>query len=169
MSSSTFINEVEEWREAAARMYIPFSEQMGINPQDDSFLCKNLWDFENTLRDRKYPLLLHFHPSTIYRHQVIKQADIVLAMLLLGSEFSVETKKRNFDYYDPLTTGDSSLSVAIQGVIAFELGYEQKALEYFYRGMFVDLHNVAGNVKDGCHMAAMGGSWMLIVYGILYN
>ena len=87
-------------------------------------------------------------------------------MFLLGSEFSSETKKRNFDYYDPLTTGDSSLSASIQSIIAFELGYLEKAWQYFYHGMFMDLNDVAGNVKDGCHMAAMGGSWMLMVYGI---
>lgn len=159
------MSEVEEWKQAAAKMYIPFEEKIGINPQDDSFLNKKVWDFENTPAD-KYPLLLHFHPLVIYRHQVIKQADVALAMFLLGSEFSAETKKCNFDYYDPLTTGDSSLSASAQGIMAFELGYFEKALKYFYHGMFMDLNDVAGNVKDGCHMAAMGGSWMLMVYGI---
>ena len=159
------MSEVEEWKKAAAQMYIPFQEEMGINPQDDNFLNKKVWDFENTPAD-KYPLLLHFHPLVIYRHQVIKQADIVLAMFLLGSEFSPETKKSNFDYYDPLTTGDSSLSVSIQSIMAFELGYLQTAWQYSYHAMFMDLNDVGGNVKDGCHMAAMGGSWMLMIYGI---
>ena len=158
-------SEVKEWKQAADRMYIPFEEEMGIHPQDDSFLNKKFWDFENTPAD-KYPLLLHFHPLEIYRHQVIKQADLVLGMFLLGSEFSPQTKKLNFDYYDPLTTGDSSLSAAIQGIMAFELGYLEKAWQYFYRGTFIDLHDLAGNLKDGSHMAAMGGSWMLMVYGI---
>lgn len=159
------VSEVKEWKRAADLMYIPFEEEMGIHSQDDSFLSKKFWDFENTPADR-YPLLLHFHPLEIYRHQVIKQADLVLAMFLLGSEFSLQTKKHNFDYYDPLTTGDSSLSAAVQGIMAFELGYLEKAWQYFDRGVFIDLHDVAGNTKDGCHMAAMGGSWMLMVYGI---
>ncbi|KST69253.1 glycoside hydrolase family 65 protein [Mastigocoleus testarum] len=164
-STNLDMSEVEEWKQAAAKMYIPFAEEMGINPQDDDFLNKKVWDFENTPA-HKYPLLLHYHPLVIYRHQVIKQADLVLAMFLLGSEFSPELKKSNFDYYDPLTTGDSSLSASIQGVMAFEMGYLEKAWQYFYRGMFMDLNDLGGNVKDGCHMAAMGGSWMLMIYGI---
>ena len=164
-STNLDMSEVEEWKQAAAKMYIPFAEEMGINPQDDDFLNKKVWDFENTPA-HKYPLLLNYHPLVIYRHQVIKQADLVLAMFLLGSEFSPELKKSNFDYYDPLTTGDSSLSASIQGVMAFEMGYLEKAWQYFYRGMFMDLNDLGGNVKDGCHMAAMGGSWMLMIYGI---
>ena len=94
-----------------------------MNPQDDSFLDREVWDIKNTPKD-KFPLLLHYHPLVIYRYQVIKQADIVLAMFLLGNEFSLEQKKRNFDYYDPLTTGDSSLSACIQSIVAAEIGYD---------------------------------------------
>ncbi|AFY58183.1 trehalose/maltose hydrolase or phosphorylase [Rivularia sp. PCC 7116] len=156
--------EIEEWQKAVDNMYIPYDEAKGIHPQDDSFLSKKVWDFENVPRS-KYPLLLNFHPLVIYRHQVIKQADVVLAMHLLGQEFSEEQKKRNFDYYDPLTTGDSSLSVCIQSILAFQLGYSQKALEYAYFAVLMDLADIAGNSKDGCHIASMGGSWMLMVYG----
>jgi alpha,alpha-trehalose phosphorylase len=146
-------------------MYIPFDEKMGIHPQDDSFLDKEPWDFKNTPHD-KYPLLLYHHPLVIYRHQVIKQADVVLAMFLLGHEFSAEQKKRNFDYYDPLTTGDSSLSVSIQAIVAAELGYREKAVQYARYGALMDLADVAGNVRDGCHIASMGGTWMAVVYGL---
>ena len=121
--------EIAEWRAAADRMCVPFDETAGIHLQDDEFLRKIPWDFENTPPDR-YPLLLHFHPLVIYRHNVIKQADIVLAMFLLTNEFSLEQKRRNFDYYDPLTTGDSSLSVSVQSILAMELGYRDKAIEY---------------------------------------
>ena len=159
------MSEVEDWKKAAAQMYIPFEEEMGINPQDDNFLNKKVWDFANT-PPHKYPLLLHYHPLVIYRHQVIKQADLVLAMFLLNSEFSFDLKQNNFDYYDPLTTGDSSLSASAQGIMAFELGYLEKAWQYFKHGVFMDLNDLGGNVKDGCHMAAMGGSWMLMIYGI---
>jgi alpha,alpha-trehalose phosphorylase len=108
---------------------------------------------------------LSFHPLTIYRHQVIKQADLVLAMLLLGHEFSAELKKRNFEFYDPLTTGDSSLSACIQSIMATEIGDMTKAVEYARVAALMDLGDVAGNVKDGCHIAAMGGVWMIFAYG----
>jgi len=156
--------EIEGWQKAAEYMYVPYDEAKKIHPQDDSFLSKKVWDFENVPRS-KYPLLLNFHPLVIYRHQVIKQADVVLAMHLLGQEFSEEQKKSNFDYYDPLTTGDSSLSVCIQSILAFHLGYTQKAIEYAYFAILMDLADIAGNSKDGCHIASMGGSWMVMVYG----
>jgi hypothetical protein len=101
-------------------MFVPYDESVGIHLQDDEFLSKKPW----TLRilHQKISLLLNFHPLVIYRHNVIKQADIVLAMFLLGNQFSLCQKRRNFDYYDPLTTGDSSLSVSIQSILAMELG-----------------------------------------------
>jgi alpha,alpha-trehalose phosphorylase len=158
-------SEVDEWKRAADRMYVPFDKTLGINPQDDAFLTKEVWDFKNTPRD-KYPLLLHHHPLVIYRHAVIKQADVVMAMFLLGHEFSLEQKKRNFDYYDPLTTGDSSLSVCIQSIAAFELGYLDKASEYGRYAALMDLADIGGNVRDGGHIASMGGTWMVTVYGV---
>jgi alpha,alpha-trehalose phosphorylase len=157
--------EIDDWQRAADNMFVPFDEKLGINPQDDDFLDKEVWDFENTPLER-YPLLLHFHPLVIYRYQVIKQADVVLATFLLGDEFSQEQKKRNFDYYDPLTTGDSSLSVSIEGIIAGEVGYIDKAREYMSYAAMMDLADFHGNVRDGCHIASMGGTWMAIVYGI---
>jgi alpha,alpha-trehalose phosphorylase len=157
-------SEVDEWKRAVERMYEPFDKKLGIHPQDDAFLDKEVWDFENTPAD-KFPLLLHHHPLVIYRHAVIKQADVVLAMFLLGHEFSAEQKKRNFDYYDPLTTGDSSLSVCIQSIAACEVGYLDKAREYGRYAALMDLADIGGNVRDGCHTASMGGTWMVIVYG----
>jgi alpha,alpha-trehalose phosphorylase len=158
------VAEIEAWQNAADKMYIPYDDKTGIHLQDDSFLEKEVWDFENTPFD-KYPLLLHYHPLVIYRHRVIKQADIMLAMFLLGDEFSLEQKKRNFDYYDPLTTGDSSLSVGIQSILAFEVGYIEKALEYARYSVLMDLYDVGGNVADGCHIASMGATWMILVNG----
>jgi alpha,alpha-trehalose phosphorylase len=110
-------------------------------------------------------LLLHYHPLNIYRHQVIKQADVLLAMFLLSHEFSLETKKRNFDFYDPLTTGDSSLSSCIEAIVALEIGEFNKAVDYARAALLMDLANVGGNVKDGCHIASMGGTWMVLTYG----
>ena len=158
------VSEVEEWKKAADRMYILFDEKLGIHPQDDGFLDKKAWDVKNTPPE-KYPLLLHYHPLVIYRYAVIKQADVVLAMFLIGHEFTPEQKKRNFDYYDPLTTGDSSLSACIQSIVAFEVGDHEKAAEYARYAVMMDLGDVAGNVSHGCHIASMGGTWMLLVYG----
>ncbi len=157
--------EIEEWRKAAIKMYIPYDEEKGIHPQDDEFLKKEVWDFENTPMEN-YPLLLNYHPLVIYRFQVIKQADVVMAMFLLGHEFSKEQKKRNFDYYDPLTTGDSSLSACVYSILAFELGYIDRAMELIRYSAWMDLADVAGNVKDGAHIASMGGTWMAVVYGL---
>ena len=156
--------EPRAWREAADAMYLPYDEKEGIHLQDDEFLDRKPWDFENTPPE-KYPLLLHFHPLVIYRHRVIKQADIALAMFLLGDEFSLEQKQRNFDFYDPLTTGDSSLSVSIQSILASEIGYQEKAMEYFRYAALMDYADLGGNVKDGLHIASMGGTWMTAIYG----
>ena len=110
-------------------------------------------------------MLLHYHPLVIYRHQVIKQADIVLAMFLVGNEFSTEQKRRNLDYYDPLTTGDSSLSACVQSILAAEIGNQRQAIDYFNFALFMDLANVAGNVSDGVHIASAAGVWSSLVFG----
>jgi alpha,alpha-trehalose phosphorylase len=157
-------SEVSQWQYAAESMYIPYDEALGIHPQDDIFLDRKVWDIKGTPKER-FPLLLYHHPLVIYRHQVIKQADVVLAMFLLGNQFSAEQKKRNFEYYDPLTTGDSSLSACIQSIIAAEIGDGENALKYAKYAMLMDLADIGGNVKDGCHIASMGGTWMTMVYG----
>src|SRR5215510_5725147 len=158
------LSEVEEWKRAAYNMYIPFDAATGIYPQDDSFLDREPWDFKNTPAE-KYPLLLFYHPLNIYRHQVIKQTDVMLAMFLLGHEFSLEEKKRNFEFYDPLTTGDSSLSSCMEAIVALEVGEFDKAVTYARAALLMDLADVGGNVKDGCHIASMGGTWMALTYG----
>lgn len=157
--------EAEDWRKAGEAMYIPYNEELGIHPQDDNFLNKQLWDLESE-PEENFPLLLHYHPLVIYRHRVIKQADVVLALFLLGDSFSAEEKRRNFDYYDPLTTGDSSLSVCIQSIIAAENGYGEEAFEYFRYAVLMDLADIGGNVRDGVHVASIGGTWMAVVYGL---
>jgi len=156
--------EVRSWARCADAMYIPFDSDRGIHPQDANFLEKEVWDFASTPSDH-YPLLLHYHPLVIYRHQVLKQADVVLAMVLLGDEFTIEQKRRNFDYYDPLTTGDSSLSACVQSILAAEIGYEEQAVDYFRYALLMDLADVAGNVVDGVHVASAGGVWMALTYG----
>jgi alpha,alpha-trehalose phosphorylase len=157
-------SELEAWSNAAENMYVPYDEKLKIIPQDDSFLEREAWDFRNTPRDR-YPLLLFYHPLNIYRKQVIKQADVVLAMFLLGDVFPAEAKKCNFEFYDPLTTGDSSLSSCVEAIIAAQIGDMEKAIRYGMAALLMDLADVGGNVKDGCHIASMGGTWMTLVYG----
>jgi alpha,alpha-trehalose phosphorylase len=158
-------SEVEGWMRATESMYVPYDEKRNIIPQDDSFLDREPWDFRNTPREH-YPLLLFYHPLNIYRKQVIKQADVVLAMFLLGNAFSAEAKKRNFEFYDPLTTGDSSLSSCVEAIIAAQVGDTEKAIRYGMAALLMDLADVGGNVKDGCHIASMGGTWMMLTYGL---
>ena len=157
-------DEVARWERAAETMYVPFDAERQINPQDESFLDREVWDLENTPPDR-FPLLLNYHPLVIYRYQVIKQADVVLAMFLVGNEFSDDEKRRNFDYYDPLTTGDSSLAACVQSIVAAEIGNLPKAVEYFDYALMMDLGDIAGNVSDGVHVASAGGVWMALVLG----
>jgi alpha,alpha-trehalose phosphorylase len=145
-------------------MFVPYDERSGVLLQDEHFLNRKPWDFEHTPLDN-YPLLLHYHPLNIYRHQVIKQTDVVLATFLAGDRFSLEEKRRVFEYYDPLTTGDSSLSSSVQCVMAAEVGDLQTAYDYFLLSAAVDLGNMAGNVNDGIHVASCGGVWMALVNG----
>ncbi|HDQ13587.1 MAG TPA: beta-phosphoglucomutase [Sediminispirochaeta sp.] len=156
--------EVEQWRRAAEAMFLPYDANLGIHPQDDSFLNKKIWPISEIPKEKR-PLLLHYHPLVIYRHQIIKQADTVLALFLQGDKFSLAEKRRDFEYYDRLTTGDSSLSACVQSVIAAEVGRDELAYDYFRRTARIDLDNVNGNVRDGLHLAAMAGTWTSIVYG----
>ncbi len=158
------LQELDDWDAAADTMFIPFDVDLEINPQDSEFLDLEPWDWETTPPDH-FPLLLHYHPLVIYRHQVLKQADVVLAMFLRSERFPIEQKRRNFDYYDPITTGDSSLSSCVQAVVAAEVGYDDLALEYFTRALYLDLSDSHGNTADGVHVANAGGVWAGIVHG----
>ncbi|UDY22730.1 glycoside hydrolase family 65 protein [Nocardioides sp. Kera G14] len=157
-------DEVLEWERCAASMRIPYDEGLGIHPQDDSFLDREVWDLPNTPASLR-PLLLHYHPLVIYRFQVLKQADVVLALFLQGDRFTLAQKRADFEYYDPITTGDSTLSAVVQSIIAAEVGYHEVALRYFYDGLYVDLANLHGNTVDGMHIASTGGVWAALVFG----
>ena len=157
-------SELDRWTAASEAMYLPYDKELGIHPQDDNFLEREPWDFEDTPADR-FPLLLHYHPLVIYRHQVLKQADVVLAMALRSDQFPLDQRRRNFDYYDPITTGDSSLSACVQALAAAQIGYEDLAVEYFREALYVDLADLHGNTSDGVHIASAGGVWGTIVFG----
>lgn len=156
--------EVEVFKKAYKSMYLPYDKEHKIAAQDDTFLSKALWDFNNTPKD-KYPLLLNYHPLTIYRYQVLKQADTVLAHFLAEDEADFETIKNSYDYYERITTHDSSLSCAIYSIMAAKLGYMEKAYDYFIETARLDLDDTHGNTKDGIHTANMGGTWMAVIYG----
>jgi len=157
-------HEPAEWSKAAEALHVPYDSRLGIHPQDAQFLEKEVWDLEITPASQR-PLLLHYHPLVIYRFQVLKQTDVVLALLLQGDEFTLEQKLKDFEYYDPLTTGDSTLSAVVQSIIAAEVGYGKLAREYFLSALYVDLADLHRNTPDGVHVASTGGVWSALVYG----
>lgn len=156
--------EVAEWLRAADAMYLPYDERLGIVAQDDTFLDKPVWDFAGTPADR-YPLLMHHHPLTLYRHQVCKQADALLALVLAGDNVDRATKRRSFDYYESVTVHDSTLSASTFAILAAEVGHLEKAQRYFFETLRVDLDDRHHNTGHGAHMAAMAGSWLAVVWG----
>jgi len=156
--------EAASWREAAEKMYIPYDERLGVTPQDETFTEHEVWDFASTTPDQ-YPFLLHFPYFDLYRKQVVKQADLVLAMLLQSDAFTPEQKARNFAYYEPLTVRDSSLSASTQAVLAAEVGQLDLAYDYLGEAALMDLHDLAHNVRDGVHMASLAGAWTALVSG----
>ncbi|WP_431634253.1 beta-phosphoglucomutase [Dyella sp. KULCS107] len=156
--------EIATWSLAADVMYLPVDPALGIFPQDDAFLDKP------RLRARppgegKRPLLLELHPLTIYRHQVCKQADTLLALMLAGDDVDRAAKRRNFDYYEGVTLHDSTLSASTFSVLAAEVGHDDKAYAYFLDTLRVDLDDLHGNAAHGVHMAAMAGSWLALTWG----
>jgi alpha,alpha-trehalose phosphorylase len=156
--------EIINFRKAADQMYLPYDNELKINPQDDSFLQKRNLDINNIPKD-KFPLLLHYHPLFLYRHQVCKQADTLMAHFILEDAQSEETILNSFHYYERRTTHDSSLSYCIFSIIAARLGMVEKAFEYFEHSACLDLQDKHNNTADGIHVANMGGNYMSIVYG----
>lgn len=156
--------ELADFQRAADAMLLPYDEALGIHAQDDSFLQKPRWDFEGTPPEN-YPLLLHYHPLFLYRHQVCKQADTVLAYFLFEEGLREEDMKRSYEYYEEVTTHDSSLSHCVFSIMASRLGMGEKAYGYFHDTVRTDLDNVHKNTKDGIHTANMGGAYLALVSG----
>jgi alpha,alpha-trehalose phosphorylase len=156
--------EMTSWREAAASMVIPYDQTLGVHPQADGFTCHEIWDFANTTAEQ-YPLLLHFPYFDLYRKQVVKQADLVLAMQLHPDAFTQEQKARNFAYYERLTVRDSSLSASVQAVIAAEIGHLDLAEDYLAEAALMDLDDLEHNTTNGLHMASLAGIWTALVAG----
>ncbi|HET7310613.1 MAG TPA: glycoside hydrolase family 65 protein [Mycobacteriales bacterium] len=158
------VEETASWRDAANDMVIPYDAHLGVHPQDESFTEHAVWDFDDTPADN-YPLLLHYPYFDLYRKQVVKQADLVLAMQLCGDAFTPEQKRRNFDYYEALTVRDSSLSAATQAILAAEVGHLDLALDYAAEAALVDLRDLKHNTRDGLHTASLAGAWSALVCG----
>ncbi|MEV0566400.1 glycoside hydrolase family 65 protein [Dactylosporangium sp. NPDC050588] len=156
--------EIASWRDAAARIHLPYSSELRVHEQSTGFTRHQEWDFEHTPDDH-YPLLLHYPYFDLYRRQVVKQADLVLAMHWRGDAFTAEEKARNFAYYDERTVRDSSLSACTQAVMAAEVGHTELAYDYLGEAAFVDLYNLQHNSGDGLHMASLAGTWLALVAG----
>ena len=156
--------EIEGWLQAADAMEVPYDEELEVHCQAESFTEHQRWDFEATPPER-YPLFLHFPYFDLYRKQVVKQADLVLAMHLCGDAFSEEEKARNFAYYEQLTVRDSSLSACTQAVLATEVGHLDLAFDYFSEAALIDLADIEHNTRDGLHLAALAGAWIGAVAG----
>jgi alpha,alpha-trehalose phosphorylase len=157
--------ETASWRDAAAAMVVPYDEELRVHPQSEGFTKHAHWDFEGTDAEQ-YPLLLHFPYFDIYRKQVVKQADLVMAMVVRTDAFTAEEKARNFAYYEPLTVRDSSLSACVQAVVAAETGHVELAYDYFGEAALMDLGDLEHNSSDGIHIASLAGSWIAAVIGL---
>jgi alpha,alpha-trehalose phosphorylase len=157
--------EIDEWQHAAQTVSIPRDPLSGMPEQDRGFTSHARWDFEASARDNAYPLLLHSHYFEIYRKQVVKQADLILAMHWCGDSFTAEEKANAFAYYEPLTVRDSSLSACSQAVIAAEVGHLDLAYDYATEAALMDLRDLEHNTRDGVHIASLAGTWLAIVCG----
>src|SRR5439155_4199449 len=149
--------EASSWRDAAARMMVPYDARLGVHEQSEGYTDHARWNFASTSPDQ-YPLLLHFPYFDLYRKQVVKQADLVLALHWRGDAFTEEEKARDFAYYEALTVRDSSLSACTQAVIAAEVGHLELAYDYFGEAALMDLHDLEHNTRDGVHNAALAGA-----------
>ena len=156
--------EMAAWRAAADAMFVPYDEGLGVHEQAERFTSHAEWDFAATRPDQ-YPLMLHFPYFNLYRKQVVKQPDLVLAMHLRGDAFTKEQKERNFRYYERLTVRDSSLSACTQAVMAAEVGLLRLALDYTVDAALVDLEDREHNARDGLHVASLAGTWIALVAG----
>jgi len=157
--------EVDLWRRAAKAISIPFDSRLGVHAQDQDCLTHDVWDFEHTPMDH-YPLLLHYPYFELYRKQVVKQADLVLALHLCGEHFTLEQKRAAFDYYETLTVRDSSLSACTQAVVAAEVGHMELAYDYLSEAALMDIHDLNHNTSDGVHIASLGGAVIAIIAGL---
>jgi alpha,alpha-trehalose phosphorylase len=156
--------EAAGWKWAAEAMHVPFDGILQVHMQAEGFTHHDVWDFEHTPPEH-YPLLLHYPYFDLYRKQVVKQADLVLALYVCGDRFTDEHKARAFAYYEQLTVRDSSLSACVQAVVAAETGHLDLAYDYLGEAAFMDLRDLEHNTRDGLHIASLAGTWLALVAG----
>ncbi|OIJ15746.1 family 65 glycosyl hydrolase [Anaerobacillus arseniciselenatis] len=157
-------DETSKWVEIIEKMYYPFDEELGVFLQQDGFLDKELIHVKD-LDEKHLPLNQNWSWDRILRSCFIKQADVLQGMYFLNDEFDMETKKKNFDFYEPMTVHESSLSPCVHSILACELGYKDKAYEMYLRTARLDLDNYNNDTEDGCHTTSMAGTWMSVVQG----
>jgi alpha,alpha-trehalose phosphorylase len=156
--------EIAGWRDAADAIVLPYDNDLRITPQSEGFTRHRRWDFDGTSPDR-YPLLMHYPYYLLYSSQVVKQADLVFALYVCGDCFSAEQRVRDFEYYERITVRDSSLSATVQAIMAAEVGHPDLAYDYLAETAFIDLRDLAFNTRDGVHLAALAGCWLVAIAG----
>ena len=144
-------------------MFVPYDDELGVHPQAEGFTSHEVWDFAAHQRPTSTRCCCTFPYFDLYRKQVVKQADLVLAMQLRGDAFTDEQKARNFDYYERITVRDSSLSACTQAVIAAEVGHLGLAHDYLGEAALMDLDDLEHNTRDGLHIASLAGTWIALV------
>jgi alpha,alpha-trehalose phosphorylase len=157
--------EIAAWRAAADAMHVPYDEGLGVHLQDRDFFNHERWDFANTPASH-YPLFLHHPYLELYRKQVIKQPDLVLALHLRGDAFTLDQKRRDFDYYEPLTVRDSSLAASTHAIVAAEVGYIDLAYDYLAEAALMDLADLEQNAHDGLHIGSLAGAINAAIAGL---
>jgi alpha,alpha-trehalose phosphorylase len=156
--------EMASWRAAGERVLLPYDAKLCVHQQSEGFTQHEPWNFAATKPDQ-YPLMLHFAYFDLYRKQVVKQPDLVLAMQLCWDAFTPEQRARNFEYYERITVRDSSLSASTEAVAAADAGHLRLALDYAAEAALMDLSDVEHNARDGLHVASLGGTWIAFVAG----
>lgn len=156
--------ETKQWQHIIDNMYYPYDEERGVFLQQDGFLDKELIAVKD-LESKHLPINQNWSWDRILRSCFIKQADVLQGLFFLGDRYDLDTKKRNFDFYEPMTVHESSLSPCVHAILACELGYQEKAYEMYLRTARLDLDNYNNDTEDGCHTTSMAGTWMAIVQG----
>jgi alpha,alpha-trehalose phosphorylase len=157
--------EIASWREAAGAVVVPYDDDLGVTAQADGFTRYRRWDFDGAPPGNR-PMLMRYPYYLLYSSQIVKQADLVFALYLFGERFSDEQKQRDFNYYEPITVRDSSLSACVQGIVAAEVGHLDLAYSYLRESALIDLRDLAGNTADGLHLASLSGAWLAAVAGL---
>ena len=157
-------DELAKWQDIVDRMYLPEDKELGIFVQNDTYLDKDLRPVSSIPADQ-LPLNQHWSWDKILRSPFIKQADVLQGIYFLNDRYTKEQKEKNFDFYEPMTVHESSLSASIHAILAAELGKQEKAMDLYKRTARLDLDNYNNDTSDGLHITSMSGSWLAIVQG----